>query len=134
MLDGDHFQQIGENFSRAFNLLDVLAIQVNDVKATGERNEVRLDRTESKLDAHVAETSSGFVRVERRLGNIENHVESLETHAARADERLDSIATHAARSDLRLGVIETHVARADLRLDRIETHVAHIDSTLPKLL
>ena len=77
MADGDHFQQIGENFSSVFNLLDVLAIQVGDVKATGERNEARLDRTESKLDAHVAETSSGFARVESRLGNIENRVESL---------------------------------------------------------
>ena len=88
MADGDHFQQIGENFSRVFNLLDALAIQVADVKATGERPEGRLDRTESKLDAHVAETSSGFARVERRLGNIENRVESFETHAARSDQHL----------------------------------------------
>ena len=36
MADGDHFQQIGENFSCVFNFLDVLAIQVNDVGNGGE--------------------------------------------------------------------------------------------------
>ena len=134
MADADHFKQIGENFSRVFNFLDVLAIQVADVKATGERNEGRLDRTESKLDTHVAETSSGFARVERRLGSIENRVESLETYAVRSDQRLESLETHAARSDQRLESIEAHLARADGRLEAIEMNVGHIDSTLLKLL
>ena len=106
MADDDHFQQIGENFSRVFNLLDVLALQVADVKATGER-------TESKLDTHIIDTRTEFVRVgtefarvDRRLGNIENRVESLETYATKAEQRFKSI----------------------------ETHIAHIDSTLLKLL
>ena len=113
MADEDHFQQIGENFSRVFNLLDVLALQVADVKATGER-------TESKLDTHIIDTRTEFVRVgtefervgtefarvDRRLGNIENRVESLETYATKAEQRFKSI----------------------------ETHIAHIDSTLLKLL
>ena len=95
MADDDHFQQIGENFRRVFNLLDVLAFQVADVKATGER-------IESKLDTHIIDTRTEFVRVgtefervgtefacvDRRLGNIENRVESLETHVAHIDSTL----------------------------------------------
>jgi len=48
MTDGDHFQQIEENFSRVFNRLEALAIQIADVKATGERIEARLERIETR--------------------------------------------------------------------------------------
>ena len=63
MTDGDHFQQIEENFSRVFNRLEALAIQIADVKATGERIEARLERTESTLNGHMAETRASFARM-----------------------------------------------------------------------
>jgi len=121
MADGD---RIDAKIDRIFELLDVLAIEVNDTKAIGARNEAqlervesRLERTESTLDAHVVETSSGFARVERRLGNIGTRVEGIETHVERIDTRLESIEAHAARVDTRLNSIEpfTKTRRFDHR-------------------
>ena len=68
----------------------------------------------------MTETKSGFSRVERRLGNLENRVESLKTQAARSDVRLESI--------------DASIVRTDGRLESIEKNVAHIDSTLLPLL
>ena len=125
--EGARLMTSDEKIDKVIGMIDVIATEVAKNGASieqmhGSLGQIRisLDETQATLGAFVVETRTGFARVERRLGNIETRVESLEEHAVRVDSRLASL--------------ETGSTLVDTRLSSIETHVAHIDSTLLKLL